>query len=61
MVIKQRILRVTRSPLNPRRWELHLACQHHVWITQLTKPTRREMVCPVCPIKLRYSPTPDQP
>ena len=39
---KKRIVRVDRSPLNPKRWCLMLECGHEEWVTATAKPKKKE-------------------
>lgn len=43
------VMRVDRSPMNPRRWSLTLACGHEVWVTSAQKPKRTTSPCATCP------------
>lgn len=42
------VVKITRSPLNKQRWQLHLACGHTDWITAKKKPTRGVSTCGDC-------------
>src|SRR5882672_1893650 len=42
------VLKITQSPLNPRRWSLDLNCGHDIWVTARRKPTRQFAPCPKC-------------
>jgi len=42
------VLRVDRSPMNPKRWVLTLACNHEVWVTSTRKPTQKTSPCTTC-------------
>lgn len=42
------VVRVTRSPLNGRRWALDLGCGHEVWVTSRGKPARKFAPCVAC-------------
>ena len=44
----KRIIDITRSPMNPKRWMLTLECGHEVWITASRRPERRSMRCARC-------------
>lgn len=41
-----KIERVDRSPMNPKRWCLELACGHEIWVTAARRPTHQTMECP---------------
>lgn len=43
------VVRVDRSPMNPARWCLTLACGHEVWVTSAQKPKRATSPCAKCP------------
>lgn len=48
-IVKSPITHVARSPVNPQRWLLELACGHQRWITQRRRPSlRRALLCPIC-------------
>jgi len=42
------VVRVTKSPLNARRWSLDLICGHEVWVTSRVRPRRQFAPCPAC-------------
>jgi hypothetical protein len=42
------VVRVTQSPLNPRRWSCDLECGHVVWVTAERRPRGRHEWCAVC-------------
>lgn len=42
------VVRVDRSPMNPRRWELTLACGHTLWVTSGKRPSRKTSKCATC-------------
>jgi hypothetical protein len=42
------VVRVTQSPMNPKRWALDLSCGHEVWVTARTKPSRKTELCGRC-------------
>lgn len=43
------VVRVDRSPMNPKRWELSLACGHSLWVTATARPRRKTSKCDRCP------------
>lgn len=43
------VVSVDRSPMNPQRWSLTLACGHDVWVTSAQKPKRTTSPCDKCP------------
>ena len=45
---KKKVLRVDRSPMNPRIWCLELECRHGKWVTAVRKPTRITARCSIC-------------
>jgi len=45
---RQRVKRVTQSPLNPQRWCLELECGHDEWVTSKTRPKRAKAECSTC-------------
>lgn len=46
--MKVKVVRVTQSPLNSRRWSLELSCGHETWITSDSRPKRRTYDCGAC-------------
>lgn len=46
-VIRQAVVSVVRSPMNPKQWRLELACGHEVWWTARGRRPR-DMECTVC-------------
>lgn len=42
------VLRVDRSPMNPKRWVLTLSCNHEVWVTAARKPQQKTSPCATC-------------
>jgi len=34
--------------MNPKRWELSLACGHRLWVTANKRPTRKSVACVAC-------------
>lgn len=45
---KQEVVRIDRSPMNPRRWCIELRCGHEVWVTAARRPQRMVMKCMEC-------------
>jgi len=45
---EKKIIRITRSPLNPQRWCADLECGHEEWLTAKKKPTRQTIRCSRC-------------
>lgn len=41
----RRVVRVTRSPMNAKRWCLELDCGHEVWVSASRKPTAKTAPC----------------
>lgn len=41
--MKRKVVQATRSPLNPKRWLLSLACGHEAWVTRSSRPRRGAM------------------
>ncbi len=46
--LKKRVLRVTQSPMNKRRWILDLECGHELWVTSLRRPKAQTAKCERC-------------
>jgi len=44
----RKVLRVTRSPLNPKRWVLDLECGHELWVTRIRRPCATRVHCEEC-------------
>ena len=44
----KKVLKVTQSPMNPKRWCLDLECGHEQWVTSNKKPTRKTISCDRC-------------
>jgi len=44
----RKVVKVTRSPMNPKRWSLDLECGHELWLTSDRKPSRKSALCPKC-------------
>jgi hypothetical protein len=38
--MKQRVVRIDQSPMNPVIWVLQLACGHDICVTQKRRPSR---------------------
>ncbi len=45
---EQKVIRVARSPMNPKQWCCDLACGHEKWVTAARKPTRKTLNCDKC-------------
>lgn len=42
------IVRIDRSPMNAKRWQLSLACGHDLWVTATRRPTKKTSKCATC-------------
>ena len=54
---KKKVVKVDRSPMNPRIWYLELECGHEAWVTSVNRPTQRTIQCPISiqyPILCRF-------
>lgn len=47
-MIRQNVTKVTRSPINAKRWCLDLACGHELWVTATRRPASKTAVCERC-------------
>ncbi len=45
---ERKVLGVTRSPMNSKRWMLTLECGHEVWVTSSRQPIREFSKCHAC-------------
>ena len=54
-MVKRKVIRITRSPLNARRWCCDLDCGHEVWVTGNRRPTSETLSCPECAAKMGES------
>ena len=48
VLAKKKVVRIDRSPLNPRVWCLELSCGHDFYTTATQKPRRKENICEKC-------------
>lgn len=46
--MRQGVIAVHQSLLNPQRWLLRLECGHEMWMTSKTRPTRLFAKCDQC-------------
>ena len=48
--IRSECVRVTQSPMNPKRWCLDLACHHESWVTagRIPKKVGKRVKCQIC-------------
>lgn len=51
MLVERRVVRIDRSPMNPKRWCFTLECGHEVWQSWTRKPKRTIMACDACVAK----------
>ena len=45
---KRKVVSITQSPMNNKRWCLELECGHDVWITSKSHPKRNTEKCTTC-------------
>ena len=49
MLVERRVVRIDRSPMNPKQWCYQLECGHEVWKTWTGKPLRHKILaCEKC-------------
>ena len=47
-MVKNAVVRIDRSPMNPRIWVLQLDCWHDIYITAERRPVRKTAKCEKC-------------